>query len=79
MKIRKEAIKALKKMPVATAKRFFSAFDKIEADQVEGLDIKPLSGRDGFLRLRIGQYRAIYTVEMELIVITVGPRGGVYK
>lgn len=79
MKIKKEALKALRKMPLATSKRFFKAFDKIEAGDVQGLDIKPLSGRDGFLRLRIGQYRAIYTVDMELIVITVGARGDVYK
>lgn len=79
MKIRKNAAKALRKMPQNMALRFFTAFDKIEAGDVSGLDIKMLAGREGYLRLRIGTYRAIYTVEMELIVIRVGPRGDVYK
>ncbi|WP_438729257.1 type II toxin-antitoxin system RelE family toxin [Parasphingorhabdus sp. DH2-15] len=61
------------------ALRFFAAFDKIEAGDVSELDIKTLAGREGYLRLRIGTYRAIYTVDMELIVIRVGPRGDVYK
>lgn len=79
MKIRKNAAKALRKMPRNMALRFFAAFDKIEAGDVSDLDIKTLAGREGYLRLRIGTYRAIYTVDMELIVIRVGPRGDVYK
>ena len=79
MKIRKSAIKALKKMPVKTRNSFMAAFENIENGNTDGLDIKSLSGRDGYSRLRIGSYRAIYTVDMEIIVIRVGPRGDVYK
>jgi mRNA-degrading endonuclease RelE of RelBE toxin-antitoxin system len=78
MKITKSAAKALRKMPKAMAKRFFAAFESIEAGQMSGLDIRPMVGRDGYLRLRIGRYRAIYTVDFELIVIRVGPRGDIY-
>jgi len=78
MQISKSAIKALRRMPQAIANRFLAAFDRIEAEDIIGLDIKPLKGRDGYLRLRIGRYRAIYTVNMELIVERVGPRGDVY-
>lgn len=79
MKIRKSAAKALRKMPQSMARRFFAAFDNIEAGNIASLDIKSLAGRDGYLRLRIGRYRAIYTVDLELIVIRVGARGDVYK
>lgn len=79
MKIRKSAIKALKRMPVKTRNAFMTAFQDIEDGKTDGLDIKSLSGRDGYSRLRIGSYRAIYTVNMEIIVIRVGPRGDVYK
>lgn len=79
MKIRKSAAKALRKMPRHISARFFDAFDKIEAGDESGLDIKTLRGRNGYLRLRIGTYRAIYSVDMELIVIRVGSRGDVYK
>jgi mRNA interferase RelE/StbE len=76
--IRKAALKALRKMPVKTAAGFLKAFEKIEAGDDHGLDLKKLSGRAGF-RLRIVQYRAIYTHETEVIVIDAGPRGDIYR
>ncbi|MBU1171271.1 MAG: type II toxin-antitoxin system RelE/ParE family toxin [Proteobacteria bacterium] len=79
MIIRKSAIKALKKIPVKTRESFMTAFEDIENGDTDGLDIKSLSGRDGYSRLRIGSYKAIYTINMEIIVIRVGPRGDVYK
>ena len=78
MIVRKAALKALRKMPVKTAAAFLRAFDKIEAGDDHSLDLKKLSGREGF-RLRIGQYRAIYTHETEVIVIHAGPRGDIYR
>ena len=71
-------MKALRKMPVKTAAAFLRAFEKIEAGDDHGLDLKKLSGRDGF-RLRIGEYRGIYTRETEVIVIDAGPRGDIYR
>lgn len=71
-------MKALRKMPVKTAAAFLRPFEKIEAGDDHGLDLKKLSGRDGF-RLRIGEYRAIYTRETEVIVIDAGPRGDIYR
>lgn len=35
--------------------------------------------KSDYSRLRIGDYRAIYTVDLEIIVITTGSRGDVYK
>jgi len=78
MRIRKKAAKALAKMPKRTAAAFFVAFEKIEAGKPGKLDVRRLSGVEGF-RLRIGRYRALYTHELEVIVIDVGPRGDIYK
>lgn len=77
MKFTKQAIKGLKKMPADIRGRFMGAFEMIEAGSGEALDIKKLQGREGY-RLRIGGYRAIYTKDMEVIVIDAGPRGGIY-
>ena len=40
-----------------------------------------LAGREGY-RLRIGGYRGVYKIEGEqvtVVVLDVGPRGGIYK
>ena len=80
MKIEKKALKALRKMPQKTADRFMAAFADIEAGQDTAYDITPMKGdHKGYFRLRIGDYRAIYTRDMEIIVITAGPRGDIYK
>lgn len=79
MIIEKKAMKALRKMPRTLAKKFYAAFEKIEAGNVQGLDVKAMKGHKNHSRLRIGGYRAIYTIDMEIIVITVGARGDVYK
>ena len=79
---KKTAAKALLKMPKQLAGRFLAAIEQLADDpKSEKLDIKPLSGRDAY-RLRIGQWRAIYRIENDRLVIEVlriGPRGGVYK
>jgi len=46
------------------------------------LDIKPIIGRRGIFRLRVGNYRIIFSIEEEIKVIAVStilPRGEVYK
>ena len=49
--------------------------------QSSALDIDVLKGRKGF-RLRVGQYRVIYTRQDDQLIIEVGkvrPRGDIYK
>jgi len=78
---KKQALKALKKMPKKIANQFFNAFDQLAENNAKGLDVKKLSGREGY-RLRIGDYRAIYTIDGEkliLLVVDAGPRGDIYK
>ena len=45
-------------------------------------DIKPLSGHEKTFRLRVGDYRVIYMIQDEILLITVvnvGSRGQIYK
>ena len=45
------------------------------------LAVKELQGREGF-RIRVGQYRILYSVDEDTIIVEVfriGPRGDVYK
>ena len=48
----------------------------------EGEDIKKLKWHDNLLRLRVGDYRIIYTVdhgELIVMVIDAGNRGEIYN
>lgn len=43
-------------------------------------DIKPISGRKGEYRLRVGKYRIIFFIENEdLYIVKVDTRGDIYK
>jgi mRNA interferase RelE/StbE len=79
---KKRAIKALARMSSADRQRIQHALGQL-AQNPRGvsLDTKPLQGRDGF-RLRIGDWRVIYELDGEQLVILVlhiGLRGDVYK
>lgn len=69
-------------MPKRTASAFISAFKSMAVDPAGYVgDIKQLSGRKAY-RLRIGDYRAIYEIQKQEIVIFVldiRTRGDVYK
>ena len=78
---RKSAIKTLEKLPKQLSNHFMLAFRQIANGTDDDLDIKKLTGREGF-RLRIGNYRAIYQKlndVMVIEVINIGSRGDVYK
>ena len=50
--------------------------------EIMGEDIKKLQGYENVLRLRVGTYRIIYTVDHGKLIVTVidaGNRGQIYK
>ena len=72
------------------AKKFIDKLTKNEKIRVvkaiemlpNGEDIKKLNGHSDLLRLRVGDYRIIYTVdngELVVIVIDAGNRGEIYN
>ena len=76
--IKKPAKKFIDKLPANDRRRIVAA--------IEGLpgmgDRKRLQGHDGYYRLRVGDYRIIYTVdngELIVYVVAAGNRGDVYK
>ena len=79
---RKSAQKALLKLPSDIRVEFQQAFRLLAENPTRrDLDVKILQGREGY-RLRIRQWRAIYRVELErliIMVLDIGSRGDIYK
>jgi mRNA interferase RelE/StbE len=76
----RKAISGFRNLPANIADQFRTAFQEI-ADNCGHWNTKKLAGREGY-RLRIGGYRGIYKIEGEgvtVLVLDVGPRGGIYK
>lgn len=74
----KSAKKFILKQPPEQQKRLFLAINKLP---FEG-DFKKMKGYTNYYRLRVGDYRVIYTKEDQILVIrviNVGNRGDVYK
>lgn len=86
VKIRKEVIKELKKMPKAHLNRFLELKEvpQYEAVPRDRFDIAKLKGSDDLdiYRVRLGEYRVIYSVNWEERVILIHRlkrRGEAYK
>lgn len=76
--IKKKAKKFIDKLPANERRRIVAAIELLP----NGEDIKKLKGHDGLLRLRVGDYRIIYSVDngkLIVYVIDVGPRGQIYN
>ena len=75
--LKKSAKKFIDKLPRTEKVRVVSAIEQPPS----GEDIKQLKGHPGMLRLRVGPYRIIFTVdhgELVVCVIDAGPRGQIY-
>lgn len=76
--IKKRAKKFIDALPLNEKKRVVSAIEQLP----NGEDIKRLKGHSDLLRLRVGDYRIIYTVdngELIVYVIDAGNRGQIYN
>lgn len=73
------AAKALRRMPVNTAKIIRAKIDQYASDPASlANNVTRLQGRPGF-RLRVGDWRVIFNENGDVLEIAdVGPRGGVY-
>ncbi|AWJ92946.1 plasmid stabilization protein (plasmid) [Azospirillum baldaniorum] len=74
------ALKTLRRMPRNTAELIRLKLQEVAADPANARNVKKLKGRDGY-RLRVGDWRIVYDLEsgvLVLIVIEIGPRGGIY-
>lgn len=76
--IKKKAKKFIDKLPINEKKRVVTAIQQLPS----GEDIKKLKGYDDLLRLRVGNYRIVYTVDngkLIVYVIDIDNRGDIYK
>ena len=76
--IKKKAKKFIDKLPKNEKMRIVKAIEVLP----NGEDIKKLKGHSDLFRLRVGDYRIIYTVdngELTVYVIDAGNRGEIYK
>ena len=77
--LHRNADKYLSRLQPADRDRFDAAFTDLEKEPPEG-DIRSYEGSPGFLRLRVGNYRAIFKIANNSIVVTyIEPRGQAYK
>jgi mRNA interferase RelE/StbE len=81
IEIEVEAERALRRMPRNVAKRIRSKILALAEDPfARNRNVSKLSGRDAW-RLRIGDWRALYTVDTEnhmISVMVIRPRGSAY-
>ena len=67
-------------MPKAQRIKMLNGLEAIAKDETTGLDISTMKGLKNGYRLRVGQFRAIYTNELTVITVEkVSPRGDAYK
>lgn len=76
--LKKKAKKFIDGLPKNERRRVVAAIEQLP----NGEDIKKLKGHADLLRLRVGDYRIIYTVdngELVVYVIDAGNRGEIYN
>jgi mRNA interferase RelE/StbE len=77
------ALKALRRLPRNVSDAVRQKLLEVAEDPASARNVRKLKGREGF-RLRVGDWRVVYVFEgaegdaVALVVIAVGPRGGVY-
>ena len=77
----KEAIRTLTRMPANTARLIRSRIDQY-AEKPASLanNVKTLKGEPGVFRLRVGDWRVLFTEDGQVIaIVKVAPRSGAYE
>jgi mRNA interferase RelE/StbE len=77
----RQAAKTLLRIDAATSARIRAKVSQLADDPTSlANNITPLKGGEGLSRLRVGDWRVIYTETLVIVsVVRIGPRGGVYE
>lgn len=77
----RQAAKTLMRIDAATSARIRLKVGQLADDPASlANNITPLKGGEGLSRLRVGDWRVIYTETLVIVsVVRIGPRGGVYE
>ena len=82
LKYRRQARNYLARLPIKIKSRIVDKLHKIKENPDDpNLDVDKIKGKSGY-RLRIGQYRIIYTRyrdELIIEVVKIRPRGDIYE
>jgi mRNA interferase RelE/StbE len=76
----KAAQKSLDRLPDSIVARILARLDHLETDPRPS-DVKKLKGREAW-RIRVGDYRVIYTIndrELLILVVDLGHRRDIYR
>jgi mRNA interferase RelE/StbE len=80
---RRAAEKALDRLPAARRRQIVSRIERLASDPARRrLDIRPLEGAVGLFRLRVGDYRVLFSINEAADMVTIElirGRGDVYK
>jgi mRNA interferase RelE/StbE len=76
-----EATRTLMRIDRATSKRIREKVDLLAIDpEALANNVRALKGAEGLMRLRVGDWRVIYTADLVvLLVLKVAPRGSAYE
>lgn len=76
----RDAAKALQRMDRATSKRIRGKIGQLADDpSALGNNVTALKGGEGLMRLRVGDWRVIYTDELVMLkIMRVAPRSSAY-
>lgn len=79
---RPSVLKSLKKLPRSDMRRILDRIDDVMAEKLPGLSTTKMRGNNNFHKIRIGNYRVIYEIHEDVLVILafkIGHRKDVYK
>lgn len=81
--LRRAAEKALDRLPAARRRQIVGRIERLASDPASrSLDIRPLEGAVGLFRLRVGDYRVLFSIDEAADMVTIElirGRGDVYK
>ena len=81
IKVQRSAAKALKKIPKPDRKRISKKIDSL-AEKLPNTDTTKMKGNNPFHKVRVGDYRIIYEIQDDVLVILivkVGHRKDIYR
>ena len=81
IEVKRSAAKALKKIPKPDRRRISEKIDSL-AEELPSPESTKLKGENPFHRIRVGDYRIIYEIQDEVLVILivkVGHRKDIYR
>ena len=80
IRIAKTALKEARKAPVEIIIELIEATARYAENRNAAVDVKAMQGEDNVFRIRVRDWRLIFTIEGETLTITkIGPRGSLYR